>query len=104
MMNPVNVNKFGHPTPELGEDVSICGLNSVLLDSKVEALPGRDFTWYKDGTKLQQASGSTYTATSAGEYTCEVDSAGEWQTTGSVNVLAALPEVEWEEETELCNP
>lgn len=105
MINPVNTNKFGHPSPELGEDRSICGLSSIVLDSKVEAKGNMTFTWFKDGQKLTSSNNATtYEAKEAGEYTCEVDSAGEWQTSGTVRVLAELPEVEWVDEIELCSP
>jgi hypothetical protein len=105
MINPVNTNKFGHPSPELGEDLSICGLSSIVLDSKVEAKGNMTFTWFKDGQKLTSSNNATtYEAKEAGEYTCEIDSAGEWQTSGTVRVLAELPEVEWVDEIELCSP
>ena len=105
MLNPVNTNKFGHPTPSFDGEVSICGVNSVVLDSKVATGGQRTFKWYKDGTLLTSStSATTYTATSAGEYTCEIDSAGEWTTSASVTVSAKLPEVEWEEEIQLCSP
>lgn len=105
MVAPVNTKKFGHPTPELGETQSICGKSSIELDSKVAADGKKTFTWYKDGKKVESStSASTYKATEAGEYTCEIDSAGDWNTSGTVMIVAALPEVEALSEIELCDP
>ena len=105
MISPVNTNKFGHPSPDLGDDISLCGRTSVVLNSNVEAAGERLFTWYKDGVQVESSKSATsYTATSAGEYTCKIDSAGEWQTEGSVVVKSVLPDVEVEESYELCDP
>lgn len=105
MISPVNTNKFGHPTPELGEKQSICGKSSIELDSKVAADGKKMFTWYKDGKKVASStSATTYKATAAGEYTCEIDSAGDWTTSSSVVIEALLPTVEYDAEFELCNP
>lgn len=105
MINPVNTNKFGHPTPDLGEKQSICGKSSIELDSKVAADGKKTFTWYKDGKKVESStSASTYKVKEAGEYTCEIDSAGDWTTSASVVVEAVLPAVEYESQLELCNP
>ena len=104
MLSPVDVNKFGHPSPDLGDDVSICGLTSVELDSKMSGVGGLTFAWYKDGEKINGATSSTYKATSAGEYKCVADSAGEWSTEGTVKVLGTLPVVEVTSDFELCDP
>ncbi|MDR1729658.1 MAG: glycoside hydrolase family 9 protein [Prevotellaceae bacterium] len=105
IVNPVNTNQFGHPTPDLGDDVSICGMSSVILDSKIPSDGKKTFTWKLNGTQLvSNTAASTYPATEAGEYTCEIDSAGEWNTSGSVNVLGVLPDVNLGDELSLCNP
>ena len=105
VINPVNVNKFGHPSPEFEPTVSLCGMRSVVLDSKVPADGKKTFTWYKDGQKVESStSASSYQVTTPGEYTCEIDSAGEWSTSGSVVVMASLPEFEPIPDMELCNP
>ncbi len=105
ILNPVNTNQFGHPTPDLGDDVSICGMKSITLDSKVPADGKKTFTWKRNGTQLvSNTTASTYQVTEAGEYTCEIDSAGEWNTSGSVNVLGILPDVDLGDELSLCNP
>lgn len=105
IINTVNVNKFGHPTPNLGDDQSICGVESITLDSKVSADGKKTFTWSLNGTQIEKStSASTYKATKAGLYTCQIDSAGEWQTEGSINVLAELPTPKLESDIMLCNP
>ncbi len=105
ILNPVNTNKFGHPTPELGEDKSICGLESITLDSKVPADGKKTFTWLLDGTQVEKsANASTYKATKAGSYTCVIDSAGIWQTEGKVEILADLPSPDIQRMVELCDP
>ncbi|MBR5373706.1 MAG: glycoside hydrolase family 9 protein [Paludibacteraceae bacterium] len=105
IINPVNVNKFGHPSPEFEPTVSLCGMRSVTLDSKVPADGKKTFTWYKDGQKVESStSASSYQVTAPGEYTCEIDSAGDWTTSGSVVVVASLPEFEPIPDMELCNP
>lgn len=105
ILNTVNINKFGHPTPNLGEEMSICGVDAVVLDSKVPADGKKTFTWLLDGTQVEKStSASTYKATKAGTYTCKIDSAGEWETEGSVKVLAELPTPTLESDLELCDP
>lgn len=103
IINTVNVNKFGHPTPELGKEISICGESSILLDSKVEAKGNMTFTWLLDGKEVAKSNKSTYEATKPGEYTCVLDSAGQWETSASVKVLGEMPTVTLED-GELCNP
>lgn len=103
-LSPVNINKFGHPSPELGDDISICGASEVELNSNITPAGNMTFTWYKDGEKINGATASTYKATSVGEYKCVLDSAGVWTTEGSVNVLGDLPDVEFPDALELCDP
>lgn len=103
-LSPVNTNKFGHPSPDLGEALSICGLTEVELNSNIVPSGGMSFSWYKNGERIDGASGSTYKATSMGEYKCVLDSAGVWSTEGSVAVLGTLPDVELPDALELCDP
>ena len=104
ILNPVNTNKFGHPTPNLGDSKSICGEESITLDSKVAADGKKTFTWLLDGKQVEKStSASTYKATKAGVYTCKIDSAGDWETEGSVEILAVLPAM-GNESVVLCDP
>ncbi len=105
IVNPVNVNKFGHPSPDLGNAISLCGMRSVTLDSKVPADGKKTFTWYKDEQKVESStSASSYQVSAPGVYVCEIDSAGDWTTSGSVVVVASLPEFEPIPDMDLCNP
>lgn len=103
-LSPVNVNKFGHPSPNLGDALSICGLKEVELNANIVPSGQMAFSWYKDGKKIDGATGATYKATSVGEYKCVLDSAGVWTTESSVAVLGELPEVEFPDALELCDP
>lgn len=103
---PVDTNKFGNVAPNLGPDVSICGTTGVELDSKVPTDGVKTFTWLKDDNVLFTASTTRnkVTVTSAGKYTCILDSLGEWSTQASINVLGVLPDVDLGNDIELCNP
>lgn len=102
---PINTNKFGHPTPSLGDDQTICGVESIVLESNVAADGKKTFTWDLDGTQLTSSTSATsYTATKAGKYTCTIDSAGEWQTSGSVNITSELPAINVASALTLCDP
>lgn len=103
ILNPV-ASLAVHPTPKLGDDRSICGESSIVLDSKIQADGKKKFTWSKDGKQLvSDTKSTTYEVKEAGVYTCVVDSAGEWETSASVTILDELPEVQLEG-GELCNP
>lgn len=86
-------HKCSSPTPELGESVSICGLNSVTLNAGVSPQSGVTFTW-KDESQIlvnQSTNASTFDAPSAGVYTVEVWQDGcnrsdEIEVTGVLNV------------------
>lgn len=103
ILNPV-ASLAVHPTPKLGDDRSICGESSIVLDSKIPADGKKKFTWSKDGKQLvSDTRSSTYEVKEAGVYTCVVDSAGDWETSASVTILGELPDVQLES-GELCNP
>ena len=103
ILNPV-ASLAVHPTPKLGDDRSICGESSIVLDSKIQADGKKKFTWSKDGKQLvSDTKSTTYEVKEAGVYTCVVDSAGEWETSASVTILDELPDVHLES-GELCNP
>ncbi len=105
-LSPVDTNKFGNVAPELGPDVSICGTTGIELDSKIPTDGVKTFTWLKDDNVLFAASNSRnkITVTSAGKYTCILDSLGEWSTQASINVLGVLPDVDLGNDIELCSP
>ncbi len=106
VLAPVDTNQFGNTAPKLGPDISICGKGSIELDSEVPVDGVKKFTWLKDDVVIHPASTSKnkITITSAGKYTCILDSLGEWSTQASVNVLGVLPDVDLGDDIELCNP
>jgi len=103
-LNPIDTNKFGHPSPTLGANQSMCGVASIVLDSKVKTDGKKTFTWKKDGTSVVTASttANTYTATAAGVYICQIDSTG-WSTSGTVTITATLPDFTIGKDTVLCS-
>jgi hypothetical protein len=100
---PIDTNKFGHPSPTLGANQSMCGVTSILLKSNVATDTKKTFTWKKDGTTIVSASttANTYTATAAGVYICQIDSTG-WSTSGTVSITATLPDFSIGSDVALC--
>lgn len=107
---PVDTNKFGHPTPDLGPELTLCGTGSATITATVDLSnlkQGEQVTykWYKGSTLLSQHNGKTsITVTEAGTYTCElVETTGsDWTTSGKVVVSATLPDVAIGDDAELC--
>lgn len=106
VLAPVDTTKFGHPTPNLGSDQSICGVSSITLNAQIKTDGKKTFTWQKDGTTIVNASTTqnTLQVTQAGTYTCILDSAGVWSSQASVNILDTLPVVNLGPDAVLCNP
>lgn len=110
MTSPVDTNKFGHPSPDLGPEKTLCGTGSATITATVDLSNLKDgekvtYKWYKDGTILSANNGKTsITVTEAGTYTCELveTSGNDWTTSGKVVVTATLPEVTIGKDTELC--
>ena len=108
-LSPVDPNKFGHPTPDLGPELTLCGTGSATITATVDLSnlkQGEQVTykWYKGSTLLSQHNGKTsITVTEAGTYTCElVETHNEWSTTGKVVVSATLPDIAIGDDAELC--
>ncbi|MBK8806666.1 MAG: glycoside hydrolase family 9 protein [Bacteroidales bacterium] len=108
---PVDVNKFGHPTPELGETKTLCGLGSVTLTaaidlSNLEVGEQITYNWYKGTTTTPFAQGAdkkSVVVTQADEYICEVAEIGnKWKTSDRVLVTAALPDIDLGSAINLC--
>ncbi|MDR2963575.1 MAG: glycoside hydrolase family 9 protein, partial [Bacteroidales bacterium] len=108
---PVNINKFGHPTPELGEAKSLCGTGSATLTATVDmsALASGEsvtYKWYKGTATTPFEQGDTKTSvsvTSADTYRCDlVEKSGKWTTSGTVVVTATLPDVTLGSDVTLC--
>ncbi|MBO72424.1 MAG: hypothetical protein CMD35_02295 [Flavobacteriales bacterium] len=98
-------HKCAAPTPELGDNVSICGLSSVTLQSGVAPQSGVTFTWKDESqTLVNQSSGAgTYDALSVGVYTVEV-----WQDgcnrSDEIEVTGVLSVPDLGGPYELCDP
>lgn len=50
----------------------ICFGESLTIDTKLPASLGYSYKWFKDGSEITSATGSTYTVTTAGTYKVEV--------------------------------
>ena len=109
-LSPVDPNKFGHPTPDLGPELTLCGTGSATITATVDLSnlkQGEQVTykWYKGSTLLSQHNGKTsITVTEAGTYSCElIETTGsDWTTTGKVVVSASLPDIAIGDNAELC--
>lgn len=106
VLAPVDTNKFGNPTPDLGTARSICGVSSLDLDSKIATDGKKTFEWLKDDVQLYAPSTTRnkITITQAGKYTCRLDSVGKWSTEANVDILGVLPDVVLGADKELCSP
>lgn len=109
ILNPVNTNKFGHPTPDLGADRTLCGLGSVTIEaavdwSNLEEGEKVSFKWYRNDSHLASFDGKqSIMVSEAGTYKCEViESKGEWTTSSEVAVTDVLPDFTIGEDVELC--
>lgn len=92
-------------SPSLGNDQSICGVASITLDGGVSAAAGRTFTWKKGASTLvnQNASASTYSATTTGVYTLEVWENGCFRS-DEIEITGVLNAVDLGGPYELCSP
>lgn len=105
---PIDTNKFGHPTPDLGSEQTLCGTGSATLKatvdlSNLESGETVTYKWYKDDVLMSANNGKTsITVTAAGTYTCELVSNNDWSTKGSVVVSATLPDIDLGDDVELC--
>lgn len=93
------------PTPDLGSDVSICGLSSVTLDGGVTQQSGVTFTW-KKGSVIQvdqSATANTFNATTSGTYTLEVWKDG-CNRSDEIEVTGVLNTPDLGGPYELCDP
>ena len=71
--NPENIRYKNCEAPELGQNRTLCGVESVLLESDKDETNGT-FTWIKNDTEI--STGPSYLASEAGEYILLYDSLG----------------------------
>jgi len=88
--------------PNLGADVSICGVSSIDLDANISTT-GRTFSWTKDGADIPTATSNTLTVTQAGIYKVTTNEGGCVKS-DQINVLDVLPNVNLGSSFELCDP
>lgn len=60
--------------PALGKDTTLIG-GSAVIDANITLQPGETIKWYKDGTEIWGATGTTYTTTTVGTYKAVVTGA-----------------------------
>lgn len=106
--NPVDTNKFftACSTPDLGEDVSLCGVGSIELSSGITPDGIKKFEWFKDGISQANATtnGANYTITQPGTWKVVVDSLGECSRSSAVQVSGVLGTVDLGADVDLCRP
>lgn len=112
MTSPVDPNKFGHPSPELGDDKTLCGVGTVTLTadvdfSNLETGEAVTYRWYKDAATTPFKTGATLSSiqvTEAGKYTCELyeTSGNGWTTKDAVTVTATIGTVTLGKDVALC--
>ena len=76
-------------TPSLGDDISICGSSSLLLNSGLTSASNRTFSWKKDGNTIS-GSNSTLSVSTAGVYQVKVDSSNGCSKTSDITVLGTI--------------
>ena len=107
VVSPVDTNKFNAGSkPDLGDDQSICGLSSILLDANVPTDGVKQFTWLKGNAvvKARSKTGNTFEVADAGEYTCVIDSLDEWETSDKILILDQINTPDLGDDFELCKP
>jgi hypothetical protein len=89
------------PQPKLGNDASICGVSSLILDTKLTT-PSKVFKWYKDNVLVTGQTSNKYTINSPGTYSVTVDSTGCSKSDDIIITNTIL--VDLGAGKELCNP
>lgn len=90
--------------PSLGDDQSLCGVNSILLDADLGQESFRTFSWTFNGTPTGTDS-PNLTITQAGTYKVTVDSAGVCDQSDEIVISNDdIPSIDLGSEQELCDP
>ena len=56
----------------MNDPTTICAMNGTVLMNVDNVIPGYSYQWQKDGVAISGATSTSYTATSSGNYTCQV--------------------------------
>lgn len=81
--------------------LSLCGQESLTLNSQTTSNTNVSYTWYKDDVEISGATGTTYSATEAGVYTVVRDSAS-CSHEASITITAALPTITLGNDVDIC--
>lgn len=88
------------PTLELPQELELCAGGSSIIDTDSEAT---DFTWYRNGEEIADATESTYEATQPGTYrvVASFDGACEVEATTELTEIP-IPEIDLGEDISAC--
>jgi GH18 family chitinase len=106
MKAAVNACACPFSDPNLGPDVSLCGVASVVLNSGIATnSPSRTFTWRRNGTNVvtNSATANTYNATAAGTYEVVITE-GTCTKSDQIVVTSTLAVPDLGADRNLCNP
>lgn len=91
-------------SPDLGPDLSLCGLAEVELNANItDNVDDFDFTWYYEGTEIPFEKANTYSTIYPGTYKVVSDSSGCTQE-DEIEVLDVLPALSLGDDISLCSP
>jgi hypothetical protein len=88
--------------PNLGIDQGICGKTSVILNSALLTTTNKTLKWSRNSVEITGQTGTNLTATTAGTYRLDVDSAG--CLTSDEVIISGTLAVNLGVDKELCNP
>ncbi|OQB62650.1 MAG: Ser-Thr-rich glycosyl-phosphatidyl-inositol-anchored membrane family protein [Bacteroidetes bacterium ADurb.Bin141] len=70
------------------DQTTICAMNGTVTMTVDDSIPGYSYQWQKDGVSISGATGTNYTATSTGNYTCVISAS--CGTTTSNNIAVSI--------------
>ncbi len=99
-------NGFGCSQPELGTDVTLCGVSSITLNSGIKTDGITTFEWFKNNVSqgLPSPTSNMKKISEAGIWKVVIDSSGKCSKQDSVAVMNTLPPVNLGTNMNLCNP
>ena len=70
------------------DQTTICAMNGTVTMNVDDTIPGYSYQWQKDGIAISGATATSYTATSSGNYTCQISAS--CGTTVSNNIAVSI--------------